>query len=155
MAIIDVIMDELVLCFEDRFEGHKVYMRPLRFTDTNPAIGVYAENWDPDETTMMIGQAEPAASRYNLTIQTMVKGLDEEQARNVHRAQNALMRTVLYRDDSLRLRLLGVSEESEGAVERTTKLGTTGQKFLNSQLQSSFVFMTTTSLYVESEVSWI
>jgi hypothetical protein len=129
----------------------RIYDRSLRATDSAMSVGLRLGNYIYDSQSAVIGQQEPALGSYSLTVQNMVKHTDEEIGRKVHYIQCALVRAVLYRSNSLRLRLLGADEELMGSTERVKRFGVKRQDFLSNQVSGSFMYLCATEMYVETE----
>lgn len=135
----------------------KVHRRPLRDTDANQAIGVYGSLWTPDQTSLEMkgsaspGPQEPTIQRYVLTIQGFIKDLDEERGLAVHSVMSKMILAMLYRDVPLRVGLAGLETSLFGATERTTRWGVTTQRFLNNELDTEWLYLSTVECWLETE----
>lgn len=148
--IIDVLFDR----FEATMPDHHVARRPLRYTDPARSVGVFVVNWQPDEEdSSLIGQAEPALSRYFIRIQNMIQAAGEEEGRALYAADAKIVRAMLYRDPTLRVRLTELTETVFGTIERLQRFGVRTQSFLNNELQGQFVYLATTDLWIETEIT--
>lgn len=139
--------------FNEMLPDHYFAERQLRPTDPQLSIGTTVITWEHLPTSAQIGQREPAIGRYTVRVQNMVKHLKEEEGRKIHNAQCALVRAVLYRNDALRLRLIGVDEEIEGSAERVKQMGVRRQDFLSNQISGSFLYLCASEVYVETEIT--
>lgn len=151
------ISDHIISAFRDSFSiklsDHYFAERMLRGTDPQLSVGATIISWQPEDSSAQISQIEPALGSYMVRIQNMVKHVDEEKGRKIHNVQNALIRAILYRDQSLRVSLIGVEEELEGSVERIKRMGVKRQEFLSNQVSGSFLYLCATEVYVETEVT--
>lgn len=139
--------------FMERLPDHHFAERQLRPTDPALSLGVVVMSWEHLPTSAQIGQVEPALGRYTVRVQNLVKHAREEDGRNLHNVQCALVRAVLYRSEELRLRLIGVDEEIEGSAERVKQLGVRRQDFLSNQISGSFLYLCASEVYVETEIT--
>jgi hypothetical protein len=151
------IPEHIVNCFEEVFSGrmsdHHFAARQLRPTDPPLSLGVVVMSWEHLPTSAQIGQVEPGMGRYSVRVQNMVKHLNEESGREIHNAQCALVRAVLYRSEELRLRLVGVDEEIEGSAERVKRLSVRRQDFLSNQISGSFLYLCASEVHIETEIT--
>lgn len=121
--------------------------RPLRMADPNASVGVFSVEWLPGE--MGIGQPqEPIDGRYSVTIQLLVKHMNEEEALAQHSVLSKSIRVMVYRDAGLRVRLPQLSEASSGVIERVLKWGVRSQRFLSNELDKQFLFLSSTEVVV-------
>jgi hypothetical protein len=148
------VIDALKPSFDAHLTDHKFIPRPLRFTDPERSLGIYALQWNPEqEDSAQIGQMEPALARYQFRIQNLIKAADEVEGRGLYTASAKIVRAILYRDPALRVRLCELSEEVLGSVERVKRYGVRAQGYLNNELRSQFVYLATTDMWVETEVT--
>lgn len=134
-------------------ESIPIARRPLRFTDPERSVGLHAVDWSPLDDSAQIGQMEPGISRYMLRIQNLVKHTDEEEGRALYVADAKMVRAILYRDAGLRVRLGELNETILDTIERFKRMGVRTQRFLNNELSGQFVFLATTELWVETEIT--
>lgn len=146
------VLVELKAAFDEHMDDFEVINRPLRVMDPAKSIGLFLLNWHPLTESQQIGQEEPALSRYDYRIQILIKSSDEILARSLFGNAQKSVRAILYRDHDLAVRLLGLIEEILGSRETLKRYGMTRQSFANNELQGQFVYLTTTELWVETEV---
>ena len=152
--IVEHIRNEFKRAFERTFPpDHSWHARRLRATDGPYALGMRVATWSHDPATAQIGQVEPGLGYYSVQLQNLVKHMDEEQALRIFDVQCALMRSVLYRDTDLRVRLLGVAEEVSGSSERTKRLFVVRQDFLDNKVSSQFMYLCSTEVRIETEIT--
>jgi len=132
-----------------------VVKRPLRESDPVQAIGVYAEAWMPDVDSLeMRGQVsaqEPTLSTYRISIQCFVKDMDEERGAATHATLSKIVRTMLYRDDVLRIGLHLLTATVGGSTETTRRFGISTQRYLSNELQGSWLYLSQIESWLETE----
>lgn len=128
---------------------HATVTRPLRQTDPNSCIGIFSVDWTPGPYG--IGQNDPTISTFLYHVQLLIKHTSEEAGRALHTDLSKQVRTMLYRDATLRSRLTGLSEVSGGVTERTQRFGVRRQNFLSNEVSGQFYFLSTTEVWVEVE----
>jgi len=153
MAFPDDFVTTLKTHIETVMTSHTVLLRPVRFTDPSRSVSLFVVNWQPDEGEHLIGQVEPATARYIIRIQNFVKAADETEARSLYAVDSKTVRAILYRSDALRLAFSSLSETFLGSVERVQRYGVAQQNFLNNELKGQFVYIATTDLWVETEIT--
>lgn len=129
--------------------------RPLRYMDPERSVGLHVVDWTPDPNSVQMGQAELALNTYLVRIQNLVKHSDEEEGRNLYVLDAKMVRVILYRDTALRVRLGSLNETIMGTQERFKRMGIRNQRFLNNELSGQFVFLATTDVWIETEVTQI
>jgi hypothetical protein len=130
-----------------------VVTRPVRETDPSETIGIFPTSWRPDDMSAQIGQMEMGLSRYTLTIQNIVKSMDEVEGRRRFSLHAKLLRAILYRDDGLRVLLGGLEEELMGTKERVKRYGIVSQNFVSNEFPGAFIYLGVTEFYVETETT--
>lgn len=123
--------------------------RPLRPSDPDGAVSAFPADWQPKE--MHIGMHDPSIAHYLYTIQILVKHTDEEEGKRLHAQISKNLRTLMYRDPDLRLRLAQLSETSFGVQERTQKWGIRREDFLANEISGQFLFVSSMELVVDVE----
>jgi len=126
-----------------------VLKRPLNSTDPDMSIGIYALDWVPQ--SFEIGQYEPVLATYHYALQAFVKHANEEEGILKHTLLSKLVRSMLYRETSIRVRLGALSETSLGIKERTQRWGVRQQRFISNELEGQFLFLSTMELWLETE----
>ena len=135
-----------------------VTRRPLRETDPNQSIGVFGALWTPHQDSLEMkgklspGSSEPTFGRYVVTIQAFIKDTDDERGLATHSVLSALIRAILYRDEPLRDLIANLSVEVLGIKEVARRWGITQQRFLNNELESSWLFLSSIELWVDTEM---
>lgn len=135
-----------------------VARRPLRSSDPVQSIGVYAISWQPNEESYEMKGAlpsihEPTLQRYLIGIQAFVKDMDEENGLIVHAVLSKLVRTMLYRDEPLRVLLRSLSVLLTGSTERTQRFGISSQRFVGNEIGGAFLYLSTLELWLETETT--
>jgi hypothetical protein len=125
--------------------------RPLRHTDGNVAVGIYAMDWRPEQDSHLIGQDEPSIATYLLRVQVMIKHAEEQEGRRLFTTRSKIVRAILYRDPALRVAFQALQEDLLGTRERFMRFGVRNQSFLNNELRGTWVYLATTDLWVQTE----
>lgn len=129
-----------------------VVARPLRTTDPNVTLGVFAVDWMPDNDSAEIGKKHgPTLTTYVFAIQGLVKHGDEQSGMRLHSILAKNIRSMLDRDPGLRVRLGQLSEASLGVAERAQRWGVRGQRFANNEVGGGFIYLSTTEFYLQTE----
>lgn len=137
--------------------------RPLRSTDPNFSIGIFATLWQPDEQSYEMGSAllgqpqptapaEPTLSSYTLGIQCLVKDGDEQRGLNINSILAKRIRSVLYRNEPLRVALGSLSVTDGDSVERMRRWGMRNQRYMNNDIEGTFVYISTLDYWIETEM---
>lgn len=127
----------------------EAFGRPLRPTDPDASVGIYALNWEPGE--FEIGQVPPAFSRYHWQVQLLIKHAVEEEGHELHSSLSKKLRAVLYNSEALRVALGQLSESSDGFLERVQRWGCANQRFFANDLRGHFLFLSSIDFWVEVE----
>lgn len=135
-----------------------VAKRPLRESDPNQSIGVYASMWLPDENSYEMrgrpdGIHEPTLQSYTIGVQAFVKDMDAERGLVVHATLSKMVRRLLYRDDTLRLGLRALQVTVDGSTERTQRFGVRSQRYVSNELQGTWLYLSTIEVFLETETS--
>lgn len=131
-----------------------LYRRPLRGTDPNYAIGVYATLWTPDNESFEMGpkmDPEPTLQQYQIGIQTLVKDGDPQRALRVGSILNKRVRGVLYRNQPLRVALGQLQVTDGGYTESFRRCGIRSQRYMSNDLEGAFVFISVIDFWIETE----
>lgn len=133
-----------------------VVRRPLKPDDSTQSIGVFGFQWNPDDTSYEmrgapVGRSEPSLSRYLITVQAFIKDMDEERGLAVHSVLSKMVRSMLYRDATLRVGLLALSVDMNGSTERVTRFGVTRQTYVSNELSGSWLYLSTLEFWLETE----
>jgi hypothetical protein len=133
-----------------------IFRRPLRTSDPNQSIGVFPGQWVPDERTQEMGRinpGEPTMQQYIVGVQAFVKDGDEEVGLARHSALSYAIRSMLYRDASVRLGFQSLSYTSNGVTERLRRWGIRSQRFLSNELSGSWLYLSTLEVWAETDSS--
>jgi hypothetical protein len=133
-----------------------IFRRPLRTSDPNQSIGVFPGQWVPDERTQEMGRinpGEPTMQQYIVGVQAFVKDGDEEVGLARHSALSYAIRSMLYRDASIRLGFQSLSYTSNGVTERLRRWGIRSQRFLSNELSGSWLYLSTLEVWAETDSS--
>lgn len=134
-----------------------IYKRALRPTDAYQSIGVTAVNWSPVESSHEMrggfdpGPSEATLQQYSYAIQTMVKDADEIRGSSIHSLLSTMVKTVVLRDTPLRIGLTSLSSTVLGATERLKRYGVEATRYLSNEIDSSFVYVSSMTLWVETD----
>jgi hypothetical protein len=152
--VVNLILEHAQLLDEDLF----VTNRPLRESDPNQSIGVFGMQWMPDEETFEMrglpaGISEPTISRYVISLQACIKDMDEARGAEVHATLAKMIRTMLYRDEALRVALRQLSVTMSESVERTQRFGVQTQRYLSNELEGAWLYLSTLEFWLETETT--
>lgn len=139
-----------------------VEKRPLTKFDPSFSIGLIALGWRPgaheingrsNHAGQLLGRNEPVLSTYTFAIQAFAKHADAVEGLAIHSLLSKLVRTMLYRGPQVPLRLAALSETSLGVTERLQRWGVGQQRFASNEIESEWVYLSTTEMWVETETS--
>lgn len=139
--------------------GERVLRRPLRQTDPTQSVGVFATQWAPDSESFEIGMGgplgfhEPTLAQYFIAVQSFVTDFDEERGLATSSILSTLVRTMLFRNDSLRVALRSLSVVMEGSTEKTRRYEVRAQRFNNNEIDGNFLYLSTLEFWLETERS--
>jgi len=137
-------------------EDVRVYKRPLRPSDTNYAISVYGTLWAPDEDSFEIGHlfpGEPTLQNYQIGIQSLIKDGDTERALAVSTLMARHIRSVLYRNEPMRLALGSLYVQDDTSRESMRRWGIRNQRFMSNDIEGKFVTISVLDLWIETETT--
>jgi hypothetical protein len=77
--------------------------------------------------------------------------MDEERGLATHSVLSKMVRSMLYRDDALRVGLLALSVVMNGSTERTKRYGVNRQNFVSNELSGSWLYLSTLEFQLETE----
>lgn len=138
-----------------------ILKRPVRASDPTQTVGLTAASWLPDLTSYEfpylgggnVQAGEPTLQRYTINVTSFVKDMDEENGQAVHSVLAALLRSMLYRDNTLRVGLAALSVTMNGHIERAKRWGVSNQRFLNNTVDQQFMFVSTLEFWLETETA--
>lgn len=132
-----------------------VYGRPLRPSDPDSSVGIYAGTWEPQHDSHEIGKpqapSEPTVQRYVCVFQSFVRDMDEERGLARHSVLSKMIRTMLYRDAPLRLGLSMLTVDMFGSTESARQWGIGDGRFLSNELDGEFLHLSTLEFWLETE----
>lgn len=130
-----------------------VAKRPLRNTDPAQSVGVYGDQWVPNEDSYEIGGVEPTLGTYLLGIQSLASHTDEVIGLATHSTMTKKIRSMLYRDAPLRVALQRLSVVDEyGVTEATQRFGIRGTQYRANDLQGQWLYLSTIVFFLETEI---
>lgn len=134
----------------------RIFGRPLRESDPAQSVGVFGQQWHPNEQSYEMvggpqGPSEPTLASYQIAVQALIKDLDEERGLNSHSVLSKLIRATLYRNTSLMLALRALTVTMNGSTERTQRYGVRNVKYLSNELNGNFLYLSTLEFFLETE----
>jgi hypothetical protein len=148
------VVAELQMTFieQNLFPFDTVLARPLRPTDPAVSLGMFAVDWVPDDRSHEVGRTHgPTLSTYVFAVQGLIRHGDEQSGLRLHSILAKNIRSMLDRNQGLHVRLAGLSEASLGVAERAQRWGVRGQRFANNEVGGSFIYLSTTEFWLETE----
>lgn len=133
-----------------------LYKRPLRPTDPNYSIGVYATIWQPEEESYEIGHTTPheaTLNSYQIGIQTLIKDGDTERGLAIGSIFTRRVRTVLYRNAPLRIALGSLYVQDGTSRESMKRWAVRSQRYMSNDIEGKFVFISVLDYWFETEMS--
>ncbi len=130
--------------------------RPLRPTDPNYSIGVYGTIWEPELDSLEIGHVAPqeaTLNRYQIGIQTLIKDGDSQRGLAVSSILTKRVRTVVYRNEPLRIALRSLTVSDGDSLESMRRWGIRNQRFMSNDIEGTFVTISVLDLWLETEMS--
>lgn len=156
-----VFPNNVVKLMADRFakldQDLQVFKRPLRSDDPVQSIGVFGALWTPDNESFemkgfnAVSPQEPTLQRYSIAIQAFVKDMDEVRGLMAHSVLSKMVLAMIYRDEPLRVGLAGLATSMYGVTEKTRRWGVTTQRYLNNELNSEWLYLSTVECWLETE----
>ena len=136
----------------------QVFKRPLRNTDPQQSIGIFASAWNPEiDSIEMLGGNNAAPQRptlqtYTLGVQAFVKDGDEERGLAIHSYLANAVRAVLYSHPALKVALGALKVEfTDGRVEKLTRWGINTARYINNEIDGTNLYLATLEFWVETE----
>lgn len=134
---------------EDSGEDITVVRRPIRPTDPNFTIAVMSDEWTSE--AYQIGSNHPLIAQYEMTVWALSKYAKEDEGAIAHAVLARNVRRMLAESTGL-MQLLGASTDTYGTnTERVQRVRIGRQRFHANELNSKFLFLSVTSLTVETE----
>ncbi len=132
----------------------QVYRRPIKTTDANLAVGVYASGWTPVADSFEIRNSrpgEPTIQNYTYEVVVSVKDTEEERGLALVSTIAAHVRAVLVRDSTLSVVLSQLQVTSLGMRERVQHWKVERQRFISAEYQRSFYYMGLLDFVLQTE----
>lgn len=136
----------------------RIFRRPLRDTDPQQSIGVFAQAWSPDpESLEMQGIGSPAPQmpslqQYILGVQAFVKDSEEERGLAVHAAMSQRVRAVLYTDANLQVVLGQLSVNLNPTyTESMRRWGVRTARYFSNEINAQMLYLSTLEFWIETE----
>lgn len=117
--------------------GLNAHLRMLKATDENFSIGVFPSTWQPDEDSHEMGHypsSEPTLLKYQIGIHVLTKDSDRIRGLAIHTALTKRVRSVLYRDATLRVGLESLSVTDSFGTESYRKGRPQSIRYLSSEI---------------------
>lgn len=149
--IVQLVTSRTALLDADLF----VTRRATRATDPNQTVGVFAQNWTPDEQSHeMLGQDHahmPTLSTYRVTVQALVRDIDEVRGLATHATMSRAIRSMLYNDAPLRVALGSLASSDSGTTERSRRWGVANQRFFVNEIAGDWLYLSILEFWLETE----
>ena len=153
-----VFPSNLVVLIGDRLKAIDdqiiVHRRPLRMSDGNLTIGIYATEWNPVEGSYEVSgthPGEPTLQNYTFEVCVGVSDTEEERGLALSSIISSSIRSMLARDSVLKTVLSQVQVTFLGTLERVQRWMITRQRFISAEYQRTFYFMSVLDLVVQTE----
>lgn len=128
-----------------------VAKRMLMPTDGTRSVGIAPAWWEPDEDSYEFNSLEPTVQIYRIMVQIFAKNTDKEIGIAEHSVMSKVIRSLLYRDQPLRVGLDTLSVTMNGVTERIQKRGIRRSQYISNEIQGNWLFLNTLEYYVETE----
>lgn len=134
-----------------------VTSRPLRDSDPFQAVGISASLWSPEEDSYEMkgvpsaGRSEPTLARYRVTVQALVKNMDEETGIAEHATLSKMIRGMLYRSEALRVQLATLVWTDGVSTERAKRWGVVNQRYLSNEIGGVWHYLSVLEYWLETE----
>lgn len=134
----------------------EVLRRPLRNTDPQQSIGIFAQQWLGNDRSkeIMGGFQEPTLQTYRTGIQAFVRDGDEERGLAIHSVLASRIRSMLYRDTPLQVGLssLSATDPATGVKESARRWGIGPQRFYSNEIGGEWLYLATLEFWLETEI---
>lgn len=135
------------------------FKRPLRNTDPQQSVGIHAQMWDPDPSSLeMLGADNvhpqlPTLQTYTYGVQSFVKDGDEERGLAIHAMLANKVRSVLYTYEPLKVAFTSLSVSYEnGQVEQLKRWGIRTARYFSGEIDSVNLYLSTLEFWVQTEI---
>jgi hypothetical protein len=152
--------NNIVLVLADNLEfldnpDTPVLKRRLYSTDPVSCIGVTAFMWTPDQSSYeMRGPAYagvPTISRYDVTVQCMIRDMEEERGLRKHAELTKRVQKFIMGDATLRGSLHALTSSLYGINERLKKWHIENSRYLAEEVSGEFIYLSTSTVRLETE----
>lgn len=150
MNVVDEVAVSLDQYLDDVVE---VLKRPLRPMDPYRCVGIFPTTNEVVQNSLELGGDEPTLQRYNYRVQYLCRHADEVVGRRQYAVDTKIVKTILYRDQALRVRLAALNDESLGFQERFKQFIIGTQRYLNNEINGQFMYLSVTEFTVVTEVA--
>lgn len=133
-------------------DGLRIVKRPIHPTDATETVSIVAGTWTPEDESRELGQREPTLQRYAITVEAMVKDMDQERGIATHSLLSTHVRHMLYRDPALVGALPELSVTLRGYTEHLKDWGVRQQRFLNNKFNGEFYFLSAVDLWFRTDI---
>jgi len=153
------VVKNVALAMETIDAGVKVFKRPLRNTDPQQSIGVFAQAWGPNMESLEmqnIGNAGapqmPTLQEYILGVQAFVKDSEEERGLNTHSVLAQRTRSVLYTNAPLQVIFSNLSATLDGGwTESMCRWGIRTARYFSGDVAGQMLYLSTLEFWIETE----
>jgi hypothetical protein len=130
----------------------------LRNTDPVQSIGVFAQAWDPDPSSLEIQGIEmpqlPTLQEYTFGLQSFVKDADEVRGLNTHSVLAARARSVLYTYPPLQVIFAQLNADlGNGFTESMRQWGVRRARYYSGEISGQFLFLSTLEFWIKTETT--
>ena len=162
-----VFPNNVVLVLDQHFktldEEVHVEKRPLRGTDPNVCVGIFASQWVPDEDSHEMSGAvlggggmaawqEPTLQEYIISVQALVKDMDEIRGLSKHSVLAKMCRDMLLRNPTVGVALTSLSvTDSSGVTERLKRRRVRTQRYVSNEITGTWLYLATIEFMIETE----
>jgi hypothetical protein len=132
-----------------------VILRPLRHTDPNQSLGIYASTWNGDEDSHEMAPTMvniPTLQNYRVFVQSLVKDGDEVRALNVHGVVAKKIREMLYLDQTLQVAFSQLVDASGGKTEKAMLWGLQAQRYMSNEISGSFIQSSISEFWLQTAI---
>lgn len=140
-------------------EGLRVFKRPLDITDGTESVGIFPDDYTPDERSLELGFAkspvEPTVQNYSITIQGLVLDADEQNGIAVHSLLSSEIRNMVFRDPALRavLPTLNINYGVGKPTETLIKWSVVRQSFMNNEFRGQYAFLSSLQMNIQTVIN--
>lgn len=146
--VTDVFVEEL----GDMVGIEAIIDRPLAEDDASGSLGCFVIRWAPTvDKPYVLGQKAPEVAIYTYGLDLIVKGHDRAEIQAEGGVLTKRLRTMLYHDANLQVRLEALSETTAFGTEKFTRMFVTKQDYRTGTLGGVHIAASTTTVTVETE----